>query len=204
MARVTIMPPQMPTVNVDELALPVTLDYLSGEGERTRRLVTVHRAVGSQMPDGTIALDEIHGYCHLRKMARTFRIDRIREAVTDDGEVITDFAGWILTNAGDQTDAQGNDHQGVIAERSGQPSANQQVEPGGIIARRRYGLGHRIARVIGAIGTVAFGLLTAFAVGDVLATGNELSREVVPTLGIITAVFGVLAYVMRKRRSVTD
>lgn len=36
-------------------------------------------------------------YCHLRRDYRTFRAERVLEAVClDTGEVITDFSGWLL------------------------------------------------------------------------------------------------------------
>jgi len=96
MARITITPPGLPTVDVDAIDQDLEFDYLGTDRKVTRRLVTVHRATGHQALDGTIELEDIRGYCHLRKMARTFRVERVSNVVTVDGEVVSDLTAWIL------------------------------------------------------------------------------------------------------------
>lgn len=96
MARIVIKPSPPPPAEVVDLDIAITCDYVGSDRAATRRRVTIHRAIGHQRPDGSIALEAVAGYCHLRKMARTFRIDGIADIVTDDGEVVSDLAAWIL------------------------------------------------------------------------------------------------------------
>ncbi len=68
--------------STDGAALALFIEYVDGEGQRTRRRVTVRQLIG-QPPDMVLA------YCHERRAARHFRIDRIVEAIhPETGEIL--------------------------------------------------------------------------------------------------------------------
>lgn len=99
MPRLIVHPAPPPPAEVVDLLVMVHLDYRGADRGMTRRAVTVHRATGYQAPSGEIQLETIHGYCHLRRMARAFRIAQVSSAATEAGEVIPDLAAWILRRA---------------------------------------------------------------------------------------------------------
>lgn len=67
------------------------LRYTDGSGQRTERVVDVHR-LGPYGP----GRDLIIGYCHMRNATRTFRTDRIAQAVDiATGEIIADPSAWL-------------------------------------------------------------------------------------------------------------
>ena len=99
MARIVIKPAPPPPAEIQDIDVSVTLDYVGTDKTATRRRVTIHRATGHQRPNGSIALEDIRGYCHLRQTARTFRLAQISNVVTEDGEIVSDLGAWILSLA---------------------------------------------------------------------------------------------------------
>ena len=66
----------------------LNIDYQAADGKETARTVTVHRVDGRWMKDRLFLPLDLHGYCHLRKAVRTFRVDRIETAADADRVVI--------------------------------------------------------------------------------------------------------------------
>src|SRR5574343_1409045 len=63
------------------------IDYSDANSHNTQRMVDCLRFDPPYLT----------AYCHLRRDYRTFRAERVLEAVClDTGEVITDFSGWLL------------------------------------------------------------------------------------------------------------
>lgn len=58
------------------------IDYTDAGGTRTRRRITIRQIVSD--PENVW----VAAYCHERKAARKFRLDRIRHFITQDGEAI--------------------------------------------------------------------------------------------------------------------
>jgi hypothetical protein len=94
--------PAKPPPSVSQLVAREDLDtelyirYRDAKGKPTRRKVTVHAIEGFRAPDGRVTFEHIRGYCHVRRAARTFRVDRIIDAADADGVVIGDFQAWLL------------------------------------------------------------------------------------------------------------
>lgn len=61
----------------------VTLEYVDAHGIETRRLVDIYRTETNER--NTI----ITGWCHGRQAERSFRADRLRSVITENGEVIS-------------------------------------------------------------------------------------------------------------------
>lgn len=72
-------------------AARLRLVYRSGDGSISRREVTV-RGVDATSDEGLML-----GHCHLRDATRTFRMDRVEEAVDlDSGEIVTNLRSHLL------------------------------------------------------------------------------------------------------------
>lgn len=61
----------------------ITIEYLDASSKTTTRPVKVRRALADH--DGGIYL---RGHCYMRNASRTFRVDRIKSFIDDDGVVI--------------------------------------------------------------------------------------------------------------------
>ncbi len=83
-------------VHVNSLNDRLYLIYRDGAGILTERWFTLHAADGRQTPAGVITLVTMKGYCHLRHMSRTFRLDRVVSIADADGVVIENLGAWIL------------------------------------------------------------------------------------------------------------
>lgn len=91
--------PQDPYV-LENLSFDVLLKYQDAKGDVTDRHVTV-RSVVISFADQVVTWRTLTGYCHLRKMARTFRADRIVDiADADTGEIWPDMLPTLMDRCG--------------------------------------------------------------------------------------------------------
>ncbi len=97
--HVTIGEAGLAPVRVGSLNDVLYLTYRDGGGKSTERRFTLHVADGHQTSAGVIALETMAGYCHLRHMSRTFRLDRVVSVADADGVVINNLGAWILARA---------------------------------------------------------------------------------------------------------
>ncbi|HSZ88620.1 MAG TPA: hypothetical protein VK822_04505 [Acetobacteraceae bacterium] len=67
-------------VLVSDAKIDVDLIYRNSIGEPLARRVTIHEVRGVGHRDGSVTLEHIDAYCHLRHAARTFRFDRMAQA----------------------------------------------------------------------------------------------------------------------------
>ena len=90
----------MPDV-VEGLAFDVVLTYRARGRRPERRRVSVKTIHLGRTPGKMPTVTAIDGYCHLRRMPRTFKTGQIVElADAETGEVIADPAMWLLEKAG--------------------------------------------------------------------------------------------------------
>ncbi|MCG0998168.1 hypothetical protein [Acetobacter persici] len=93
--KIEIGQPSLPPVTVTDVRQDFMMTYGGTKGE-SKRLITVNGLKGEQLPDGSIRILTINAYCHERKMARTFKLDSVKELfVPDTGEVVRDLFGWL-------------------------------------------------------------------------------------------------------------
>jgi hypothetical protein len=83
-------------LHIDGLNERLLLSYRDAGGNVTERWLTLRAADGHQQRSGTVHIATVNGYCHLRRMARTFRLDRIMSAADADGVVIDDLSARIM------------------------------------------------------------------------------------------------------------
>jgi hypothetical protein len=84
-----------------DITVDVLLKYRDGVGEVTERLATVRQLTGTLHRDGSITLESMIAYCHLRKDARTFMFSRVVSAADPEtGEVIDDVPTWVARRSG--------------------------------------------------------------------------------------------------------
>ncbi len=87
--------------DVASVRIPVTerlirLQTSNGKWRERERLFTLHSASGIQQPDGAVELEEIAGYCHERRMLRTYRLRHVQVMIdAATGMEIADLADWI-------------------------------------------------------------------------------------------------------------
>lgn len=86
---------QAPNCVVQGLHIEIYLVYRDANGRTTRRNVTIHELEGQRRQDGKINIHVMRGYCHLRKGARTFRMDRVISAADADGVVVNGLQAWL-------------------------------------------------------------------------------------------------------------
>jgi hypothetical protein len=67
-------------VLVGDANIDVDLIYPSAIGEMIARRVTIHEVRGVGHRGGSVTLEYVDAYCHLRHAARTFRFDRMAQA----------------------------------------------------------------------------------------------------------------------------
>lgn len=96
--RFVVGTPAAPPAKLTGLDVDLNISYRGMDGKVTDRLLTLHQADG-HMEGEAFVMDDLRGYCHFRRMARTFRFDRIVRAADADGVVIPDLAHWILEKA---------------------------------------------------------------------------------------------------------
>ncbi len=76
-----------PKIEARQIGADFEIEYVNGSGESSRRRIHIQTYNGSPY---------LKAYCHLRNEPRTFRIDRIREAIAlSSGEVINDLPGYL-------------------------------------------------------------------------------------------------------------
>ncbi|MGO2959470.1 MAG: hypothetical protein ACTIDN_10610 [Acetobacter sp.] len=92
--KIEIGKPSLPPVTVTDIRQDFMMTYGGAKGE-SKRLITVNGLKGEELTDGTIRILTISAFCHERQMARTFKLESVKELfVPDTGEVVTDVLGW--------------------------------------------------------------------------------------------------------------
>ena len=70
----------------------------SGKCPQKESLFTLHSAIGFRRADNSIEIEKIAGFCHDRRMLRTYWLHRIHQLVdAATSEEIHDLAAWIAT-----------------------------------------------------------------------------------------------------------
>lgn len=99
--RITIGKPSLPPVTVTEIKGDLMMVYGGTKGE-SQRLISLNSLKGFQLSDGTIEITTICAYCHERKMARSFKMDSVKQlTVPETGEVVTDILAWLRQKEGE-------------------------------------------------------------------------------------------------------
>jgi hypothetical protein len=86
-------PPAIRIAGAEKL---LKLQAVSGKVAQKESLFTLHSASGFRRGDGTVEIEKIAGYCHDRRMLRTYWLHRVHvlaDAIT--GEEIDNLAEWI-------------------------------------------------------------------------------------------------------------
>lgn len=96
---ITVGEAPLAPVHIGALDDDLNLTYRDGAGNLTARRLTVRAADGHQTESGAIEIETISCYCHLRHMARTFRLDRAISVADEDGVVIDNIGAWIAARA---------------------------------------------------------------------------------------------------------
>jgi hypothetical protein len=103
------------------LRLPLWIDYEDRNGERTRRRITVVCILGYEVEDGRVVADRVEAYCHVRKAARRFYVDRTL-AIADTETALTpmdptEVDRWLRRKVGMGTEADDDDEVAEAQER---------------------------------------------------------------------------------------
>jgi hypothetical protein len=89
---------EQPAIRIAGSERLLKLQAVSGKCPQKESLFTLHSASGFRRGDGTIEIEKIAGYCHDRRMLRTYwlhRVHMVADAVT--GEEIDNIGEWIAT-----------------------------------------------------------------------------------------------------------
>ncbi len=90
--------PEPEAVRIPVNEHPVRLRTATGNGPVQDRLFTLHSARALRLHNGEIELEQIAGYCHERKMLRTYRIGQIKQMFdVNEGQEIADLTEWLKT-----------------------------------------------------------------------------------------------------------
>lgn len=84
--------------------ITLVIEYVDSRGSASRRRITLHEA--EQAGDGRVLL---HAYCHERRAARCFRLDRVKSLIDGDGVVSEDVIGFFQSVVGLQAPAMTTD-----------------------------------------------------------------------------------------------
>jgi hypothetical protein len=84
-------------VRIPNLHGPIRIQVRHRQGLAAESLFTLHSLTGHRTPDGTVEVERIAGFCHLRKALTNYWYDQVA-CIYDPGtgEAIQDLAAWAV------------------------------------------------------------------------------------------------------------